>query len=81
LTTRQRARLPVGIAGGQQRFIVVQAPGGGADHDDVPERRPVTNLLVQRQERLVDNQNVITGMLGDEGEVVGVQPRVEWVGN
>jgi len=50
-----------------------------ADDDDLPEGSAITELLVERNQRVLDDQNFVLGMVSDVGEVVRVQTQVQRV--
>ena len=64
--------------------LVVDAPGGRlarrvADDDDLLERRPGAELVEQRQEHVVDDEEAVLRVRRDVGKVVGREAQVERV--
>ena len=90
VTHRRRRALvdvPVGEClrvGGRDQILVLDRAGrrlAGTDRDHVLEPDPVAERLHERPQRLVGDQDAIAGMRRDVGEVVGVEPQVERVGD
>ncbi len=76
------ALLELVCARGRQQLLVVDRAVGRrsvADGDHVLEADTVLERLGQRPEHLVDEQDAVAGVLGDVGEVVGVEAKVERV--
>ena len=73
----------VGVGSLQQRLVVVEALGHRRtrerEHDHALETVPVGELPVQRQQHVVDHEEAVVGVGGDETQFVGCQAQVQRV--
>ena len=75
------------LGGGQQLLVVVHALAGGqldvgavVDHDVVPDGLELLHQRPeQRQQRAVDEDDLVLGVVGDVDQLLGEQPDVERV--
>ena len=64
----------------EQRLVVDRPFGNDAilrHDDDVLERHSTRELLERRPEHIVDDRDTIAGVVGDVGQVVGMETQVE----
>ena len=79
----QDGQVVVRVAARQQVLVALVARRhrrAGERHDEHPFRRDLgPDLLEQRQQDIVHQHEAVAGVVGDIGDIVGVQPEVEGV--
>jgi hypothetical protein len=70
-----RGRRPVRVTLGQQLFVVA------AHGENFPHRNPVADLVIHAAQAFVEDGDLVPGVADDVGDVVGVQPGVDRVGD